>query len=140
MPKPDEAALRNRFAELLPKLADDEFTVREQATDAIRELGPKVLEFLKELKTDDPEVAARLAHVRAQLSPRPLPRQPPKVSPEQQRALRHAKTVRSAKLVADADTKLRTGKTSHDLSKVLVDGDKQVLPVLRISFPAPRHD
>lgn len=134
-----ELKLKARLADLVPQLGDETFKVRAQASEDILELGVEALPLLLEMKSDDPEVASRLAHLRDQLTPKVnrAPRRPV-MTPAQQAAVRTAKRQENATLVKDAARKLSAKNLSHQLSEVLVDGDKQILPVLRISFPAPQ--
>jgi formylglycine-generating enzyme required for sulfatase activity len=72
---PRERALtdegRRRVAELIPKLASDEFTVREKATRDLIDLGQGIRPLLDNVETDDPEVQGRLAIVKTALHPKP---------------------------------------------------------------------
>lgn len=130
----EEQTLAAQLRDLLPMLGDESFKTREQGSERIRELGPKVLPLLSDVETEDPEVASRLDEIRKALAPAP---QRKVLSKEAQRAARLAKIEAGAKLARDAASKLAKGKVSHRLSTASVDGDKVALPVLRISFPAP---
>jgi HEAT repeat protein len=59
-----------RIAALIRQLGDDDYEVREKATQALRDAGPSLLPALKaaEAATPDPEVRARLQAVIRSLS------------------------------------------------------------------------
>ncbi|MFP6895649.1 MAG: hypothetical protein VCA38_03535 [Roseibacillus sp.] len=137
-PDPTPGELTERLTELVPKLADDSFKVREGTSAEIRELGPKVLNLLAEIKSDDPEISARIEQLQAELRPKPAIVRRPKVTREQRAAIRNAKHKFNAELVKTAATRLSEKKISHQMSDALVDGDKKILPVLRISFPVAK--
>ncbi len=51
---------------------------------------------------------------------------------------RGEKATYSHRPVKTAATRLSEKKISHQMSDALVDGDKKILPVLRISFPVAK--
>jgi len=59
--------VKARVGQLLPKLADEAFEVREQATLRLMQLGQRVRPLIADLKPEDLEVATRLARVRTAL-------------------------------------------------------------------------
>jgi hypothetical protein len=128
--------IKARLKELIPGLSDESFRIREESTKAILALGTEVLPHLARIESDDPEVAVRLRRIQSKLKPKASLQKKP-VAGAKQRALQRAtKRKRSAEQVQTAAKKLREKNVSFQLSDVLVDGDKQILPVLRISFPA----
>ena len=56
--------VQERVKELLPKLANENFEVREQATLRLMQLGPRVLPLIAEFRSDDPEESSRLNRAR----------------------------------------------------------------------------
>jgi formylglycine-generating enzyme required for sulfatase activity len=60
---------RCRVAELIPKLASDEFAVRDKATRDLIALGKGVLPILEGIKSDNPEIQGRLESVRSTFQP-----------------------------------------------------------------------
>jgi formylglycine-generating enzyme required for sulfatase activity len=60
---------RRRVAELIPRLGNDEYAVREKATQELIALGKGVLPILEGIKSDNPEIQGRLESVRSTFQP-----------------------------------------------------------------------
>jgi formylglycine-generating enzyme required for sulfatase activity len=60
---------RRRVAELMPRLGNDEYAVREKATRELIALGKDILPILEGIKSDNPEIQGRLESVRSTLQP-----------------------------------------------------------------------
>jgi formylglycine-generating enzyme required for sulfatase activity len=60
---------RRRVAELIPRLGNDEYAVREKATRELIALGKDILPILEGIKSDIPEIQGRLESVRSTFQP-----------------------------------------------------------------------
>ena len=134
---PDQPAKENpargEFEQFLPLLGADDFKLREEAHEAIRRLGPGVLELLEEVETDDPEIASRLNKIRRALKPGPSPNKAQLSAARD--AQRRAKYEENIAHINEAAARLRDKRIPHILEDVFVDREKRPLPVLRIEFP-----
>lgn len=139
IPKPEAAQelaeLNETLKELVPKLGHQKFKVRDAASTDLAALGPEILDLLDDFKFDDPEISTRLAKIRKALRSQSAKGQrmvQSKKERAQQRAAEHAKHL---KLMQSSADHLKSDGVSFQLSEALVDGDKMILPVLRIAFP-----
>ncbi|NIP96817.1 MAG: hypothetical protein GWO24_26620 [Akkermansiaceae bacterium] len=124
--------LEKRFAELLPRLGNERYRIREEASKAMKALGPKITKLIDQTETDDPEIATRLTEIRKKIGPKPAAKA--KVN-AQRAAQRKAKYEFNVNLVKKAARQLREAKIPHQFSYAFVDMEKRPLPALRISFP-----
>jgi hypothetical protein len=69
---PAAGELENRVTALATRLGDDDFAVRENATEQLIAMGKEILPLLEKIRSDDPEVNNRIRHIRAGLT-RPPP-------------------------------------------------------------------
>jgi formylglycine-generating enzyme required for sulfatase activity len=60
---------RRRVAELIPRLGNDEYAVRDKATRELIALGKGVIQILDGIKTDNLEIQGRLAAVKSAFQP-----------------------------------------------------------------------
>lgn len=133
--KPD-ADMKKKFQELLPKLGDDVYKVREEATETLKEFGRPLLPLLEETKSDNPEIAFRLRRLAKELNRLTDP-QKVALSAAKRDEVRRLKYIETSQFVLGQVDRLRQARIPHTLRFAKVDREGRPAPTLLLNYPAP---
>lgn len=133
--KPD-GDMKKKLEELLSKLGDEVFKVREEATEELKAFGRPLLPLLEETKSDNPEIAFRLRRLAKELKRLTDPHKTA-VAAAKRDEVRRVKYVETSKFVLGQADKLREARIPHEIQFAKVDKEGRPAPALMLTYPAP---